>query len=93
MELNFKENQGVSFYDRTVSDIPSLKGILDKNRPVAYFVGNFKKVEKAEQPIAGDYPLDLNAGTNMFFVKTKIFEQIRDAGVKLPLLRNIDTEK
>ena len=93
VELTFKENYGVSFTDRSILDILGFKGVPDKNRRGAYFVGNHKEFGKKTQPIVNDYPPDLTADTNMFFVNTNIIEQQHDAGVKSPFLRIIDSER
>ena len=66
--------------------------MLDPNRG-GYFIGNNNKVKKQTQPIKGDYPADLTAGTNTFFVNCVIIEHQHIAGVQAPILRVIDTER
>ena len=57
------------------------------------FIGNHQRVAKIKDPIRNDYPPDLTAGTNIFFVNTNIIEQQHVAGVKSPLLKINDSEK
>ena len=82
----------MSFYDRSFLDILDFKEVPGKNRLQAYFRGNHEKLVKAEQPTTGEYPHDITAEANMIFVKTKIKKQ-HVAGMNLPLMRIIDTEK
>ena len=41
------------------------------------------------QPIKGDYPADITAGSNILFVNCDIIEHQHIAGVKAPVLRVI----
>ena len=67
-------------------------GVPDPNRG-AYFIGNNNKVKKQTQPIKGDYPADITAGTNFFFVNCDIIEHQHIVGVKAHIFRVIDTER
>ena len=64
----------------------------DPNRG-GYFIVNNKKVKKQTQPIKGDFPADITAGTNIFIVNCDIIENHHIAGVKAPVLAIIDRER
>ena len=63
------------------------QGVPDPNRS-GFFLGNNSLVKKMSQPIVNDYPSDITAATNMFFLNTNIIEHQHVAGVKSPLLSN-----
>ena len=92
VKFNFADGYGISLYDRSLFDVFSFKGVPDPNRG-GYFIGNDDKVRKPTQPIKGDYPADMTAGTNIFFVNFDIIEHRHIAGVKAPFVRVIDTER
>ena len=48
---------------------------------------------KQPQPVISDYPADMKAGTDLFFVEYDIIEHQHTAGVKEPYFRLIDTER
>ena len=92
VEFTFAYGYGISLHDRSQFDVLEFKGVLDPNRG-GYFVGNNNRVKKLTQPIKGDYPADITAGTNIFFVNCDIIEHHHKAGVKAPTLGLIDTER
>ena len=69
-----------------------LKGVPVPNRG-GYFIGNNDKVKKQTQAMKGEYPADIAAGSNIFFVNCDIMENHHKAGVKAPVLRVFDTER
>ena len=91
VQLNFNDDQELSFFDCSTLYILEFKGMSDKNRPGACFVRNHQRV--AKDPIRNDYPPDFTTGTNIFSVNTNIIEQQHVARVKSPLLRTLDSEK
>ena len=92
VELEFEEGFGISVRDRSILDVLGFEGIPDKNRG-GYFIGTHKKKQQTTQPIKGDFPADITAGTNIFFIYSNIIEHQKIAGVKAPLLRVIDTKR
>ena len=92
VEFNFADGYGISLHDRSLIDVLGFKGVLDPNRG-GYFIVNNNKVKKQTQPIKGEYPADITAGTNILFVNCDIIEHQHIAGVKAPILRVIDTER
>ena len=67
VEFNFADGYGIGLHDRSLFDLLGFKGVLHLNRG-GYFIGNNNKVKTQTQPIKGDYPADLTAGTNIFFI-------------------------
>ena len=92
VELTFKDGYGISVRDRTLFDVLGFNGVPDPNRG-GFFLGNNSLVKKMSQPIVNDYPSDITAGTNMFFLNTNIIEHQHVAGVKSPLLRIIENTR
>ena len=91
VEFNFADGYGINLHDRSLFDSLGFMGVLDPTRG-GYFFGNNNKVKKQTQPIKGDYPADITAGTNIFFVNYDILYHQHIAGVKAATLRVIDTE-
>ena len=85
VEFNFAHGHGISLHDWSLLDVLGFKGVPDPNRG-GYFIGN-NKVKKQTQPIKGDYPADITAGTNNFFVNCDIIEHQHIAGNKAPVFR------
>lgn len=92
VEFTFREGYGISVRDRTIFDVLGFKGIPDPNRG-GYFIGSHRQVVSQLQPMKADYPPDITAGTNIFFVYCDIIEHQHIAGVKAPVLRVIDTRR
>lgn len=92
VELKFADGHGISVQDRSILDVLGFEGIIDKNRG-GYFIGSNKKVRETSQPIRGEYPADITAGTNIFFIYCNIIEHQKIAGIKAPVLRVIDTKR
>ena len=92
VDFNFADGNGISLHDRSLFDVLGFKGVLDSNRG-GYFFGRNNKVKKQTQPIKGDYPADITAGTNIFLINCDIIEHQHITGVKAPILRVIDTER
>ena len=89
IEISFESRGGISVRDRSLFDVLDIQGVPDTNRG-GYYIGTNYKVAIMQQPIINSYPPDLTVGTNMFFVNTNNIEHQHVAGVKSPLLRNIE---
>ena len=48
---------------------------------------------KLQQPMKGDFPADITAGTNIFFTYCNNIKHQKVAGVKAPVLRVIDSKR
>ena len=92
VDFNFADDYGISLGDRSLFGVLGFKGVPEPNRG-GRFIGNTDKVKKQTQPMKGDYPADITAGTSIFFVNCNIIECQQIAGFKAPVLRLLDTEK
>ena len=75
VEMTFKYNHGRGFHNCRILDFLAFKGVPQKCRPGAQFVGNQKKVVQTKDPIRNDYPQNLTAETTIFFANTINIEQ------------------
>ena len=92
MLFMFADSFGISFHDRSLSDVLGFKGVSDCNRS-GYFFGSNDKVKKQRQPIKVDYLAYITAGTNIFFINCNIIEHQHLAEVKAPFLCVNNTER
>ena len=92
VELKFNKGYGISFHDRSILNVLGFTGVFDTNRG-GFFIGSNKLVQEQPQPIRGEFPSDIIAGTEIFFVYCNIIEQQNVAGTKAPVLRVIDTKR
>ena len=92
VELKFAEGHGISVRDRSILDVLGFQGTPDKNRG-GYFIGTNSNAQITSQPMKGDFPADITAGTNIFFTYCNIIEHRKVAGVKAPVLRVIDSKR
>ena len=92
VEFNSADVYGKRLHDRNLFDVLWFKILPDPNRG-GCFIGNNDKVKKQTQPIKGDYPADIGAGTRNFFVTCSVIEHPNIAGVKAPVPCVMDTER
>ena len=90
-EISSKSGHGTGVMDRSVFDVLGIKGMPDTNRG-GYYIGMNHKVARMKQSIKITFPSDLTVNTNVFFVKANITWHQQVVGVKLPLLRNTETQ-
>ena len=92
VELKFAEGHRISIRDRSILDVLGFHETPDKNRG-GYFIGTNSNAQITSQPMKGEFPADITAGTNIFFTYCNIIEHQKVAGVKAPVLRVIDSKK
>ena len=86
---------GVSFYDRIVFNVLEFYGIPKRHRRRAHFSSNHREYGKMIQPIRKEFiifPIS-NGGAKHVLCKHQHIQKYQVAGLKLPLLRIIDTHK
>ena len=63
--MEFNQGYDNRFHDRSTLNVLGFKGVPDTNRG-GYFIGSNKLVQEQAQPIKGDFPIDINTGTDIF---------------------------
>ena len=69
-----------------------IKVVLQPNR-TGYCIDSNNRVKKQTEPIKGEYPADITAGTNIIKVNFDIIEQQDIIGIKATVQHVIDSER